>query len=653
MSSKKKKKVSILYTHGIGNPDADTMTDKFHGEVGRYIKDSNIGKKLSIKVDKYHWRGNINFDKSWRNFISWAFKALPILFIILPIGSDGLYVKRRYSPHLLTASITAKFLFVGILLSISYYFIELLFLVVLAVLFLVFKFFKPKNEDNILNHIRMASATNESIDKIVDDYKKLIYKHKKSDEIFIVSHSQGSFITYETLKDIEELIQDKITWISVGSGLKPLKIMRGLQGHGGKTLLGKLSLTFVIPVLFSILFSLWFTVTQKGADFILYFFTLISSFILPEGIKTSEVYSDLLLKNLRSNWEWYEFLAPPIYILIIFLICSKAISNLNEDGNLYKPIGDINRIEWIEIRSKFDLVSGFHFPLLPERVDKASICAPVYSSRTFDHVSYFKKESSVPYSIFRLIVKKFNIHKPKFEYRLYQREQARNNSFIQILIFISLTHYLSNFYFTSSLEPSSLSFSSVGFVFNVTIFILVFKLINQFRTKYLNSKLKSALLEENESFYGKILSPLGVLSKIFYLIIYATSTISASLAFSFSENISKLEISDINTDGRLRQISDFKMGLDQYIPELYFINGNIMTAGLIGILAFVIATLRFYSFNVREGVYVTALIVCLVIWIVPSVAMLFYGVFYLKLFLFVFIQIASFAAFYWSSKRFL
>lgn len=471
--------------------------------------------------------------------------------------------------------------------NISWIFLALILAFILVIIYLT-----AESEKNIIQQVALASQSTGKINEIIKGLVNDIEKYRNYERIYLVSHSQGAFVSYEALSQLDEVLREKIIWIPVGSGLKPIKVLRGINNN---TKIALFLWVLFISYLFAIYFAIYqLLILKSGLSIIAlvaylpaWALSAFSTKALPNSI------NEILNFAKSSNWATTNLFYFCIIILIIVIINFIVYWKLKSDSRL-NPIKLIPAQKWFEIKSKYDPVSSFTLPQLPAGNSKINIETSVLASRRLDHVNYFNNNSSTSSEIVSIIIK--NSLNPSansvINNYLVVQERRSVNSLLKILLTLCICLFLVRFDPYNLLE--NIRSSSRTFI---TTFTLIYLLVLYFlkkNTKARNNKFNENIPKYNQKLIDSNYRPLSrdwkSITSFYLLLIISSSFIILGSNYSMLAD-------DLG-------IQSFRFGDTLYFsPKLFFEIAGGGVIAFFGLFSMIASVLRYEGFSVSNSLF--------------------------------------------------
>lgn len=239
----------------------------------------------------------------------------------------------------------------------------------------------------------------EALEYLEDRFKWL---SSRCDEVVIVAHSQGAYLSHQLL--LRRGVRNKVArFVAVGSGLKPLWVLRQLRDPWSMLVLWSLPISIILifwgvsPLLFAWLISAVVMLGDLISIGSLLFGGTFLDVILGSPFVAVEDMSWVVLYDFNNFFLVFGDLTILNGVLIFlgvgvvkfsgFLMVRYVIPRIREGLVLPSSGGRGRPMEWQEFSSVHDAVGRWLMPGLPQGVEQDPI--PVLGNPIFDHTGYF------------------------------------------------------------------------------------------------------------------------------------------------------------------------------------------------------------------------------------------------------------------------
>ncbi|MEV5507882.1 hypothetical protein [Streptomyces orinoci] len=263
---------------------------------------------------------------------------------------------------------------------------------------------------NLGDHVITAAARDHEREELLDYLEeRLRWLEARCDDIVIVAHSQGGYLTHQLLSRDGGRNQEKvIRFVGVGSGLKPIWLLRQTRHPVVRLVAWLLPIAsvlmawgtapFVDPGLSASALALTRSATAGMA-----LLTLPLSAITPESVSSAMASMSASWQQLLSSAfpmggmtmvRWAAVAASAgVSILCGFLLKRYARPYHRDPLELSRPVQRSQRrqpLVWQEFSSQHDMVGRMLLPTLPKGVEQEATCVLGHPLR--DHTRYFDRE---------------------------------------------------------------------------------------------------------------------------------------------------------------------------------------------------------------------------------------------------------------------
>ncbi|MFE4633158.1 hypothetical protein ACFRJ1_07230 [Streptomyces sp. NPDC056773] len=256
---------------------------------------------------------------------------------------------------------------------------------------------------NLVWHVRMAATDEEGTRQLLAHlHQRLHWMERQCDEVVVVAHSQGGYLMHRVLSPTAAERHPKVRrLIGVGSGLKPITLLRTLHSGGiaSAVWLAVGTVPLYVWALGPLLSGLLGWILRPTVRCV---YALMQTTVLPialmERPEAVQLWVTLALQELM-----HAFLSMPSLALdwIHLLGLAVALSTFRVAGLLIQAAVRTNPpppmtlgVEWREYSSPHDIVGRMLVPALPDGVDQPCISAT--GQPIADHGLYFHPTGVLP-----------------------------------------------------------------------------------------------------------------------------------------------------------------------------------------------------------------------------------------------------------------
>lgn len=419
-SARRAHTVAIVVVHGIGShkpgssvqalagPMEQLLSQRCPGRV--WVDRPPAGSGLPERVQFVYetqrravLRSVIVMEARWSDLqrrasglrtIRWTLRSAPLL-AVLALAPDNRDL-RQPSLVRLSYRLALPLLILLSLLQPGLRFWSLALLIVLA----ASTAFQPLH---LLGDVQLAAtdeaqvaAITASINATIDEALRI------AGRVIVVGHSQGGYLSHRALQDrpVRDAAFGCVELIGVGSGLKPISLLRRFSDTGS-SVLAVLALAAVILVLAAL--------APLGLAFLLYLKPLLAGF-LPQVVRSLvSVFYPSAVRPPHFDWRlmlpwvsdrqwarylgWWQAGAFAAALALVVYVAARARRQISElqAADLARPAA---ARRWVEVTSYADSVGRLAYPRL---VDSSSWEIPGSGNPLVDHVSYFRLSSVLPW----------------------------------------------------------------------------------------------------------------------------------------------------------------------------------------------------------------------------------------------------------------
>jgi hypothetical protein len=405
--------VAVVVVHGIGNQKASGPLEDVAGSVEQVLQrqapqrvrvtrrpgtgtvpphvefqyEGRVAKRRvrqRVVVLEAFWADVESRPRRLQTLI-WLVKSMPLMLLIA-VAPDRRDLQKPSFTRLFYR-LTFPVLVLLSLFQSSIRLLTLLLLVVVA----ASTAYRPTN---LLGDVQIAATRDEEVLRILGVIDSAIdAAHSMASRVIVVGHSQGGFLSHQALELRAQTrgATERIEFIGIGSGLKPISLLKNFGGRrsiagASALLLGALLITVsVVPFLLGVLLG------QEG---FLRWARSANKQLIDDGAAESRPVGGWH----PGSWshpaallpDWGQAFALLLGIALCSFVGATARRHVRSLGQDLRCPRNVSR--WTEITSSADTVGRLAWPRL---ADARVWNCPSLGQPLLDHISYYRRSSPV------------------------------------------------------------------------------------------------------------------------------------------------------------------------------------------------------------------------------------------------------------------
>ena len=305
---------------------------------------------------------------------------------------------------------------------------------------------------NVVGHVVVAATGSAELRKIHDRVEEcLTWAHETAKTVIVVAHSQGGYVAHDVLSNADASRQRVVDLVGVGSGLKPIWLLR--QMHRPRVLAA--SWIALLSVAAGEWFLLGFLGSMMGLGHsVRSLFEVAQLFLAPLGAiqaataDAPRVLKDVVASATELGLDTRLGSAQAVALaawLAGSLLSVRMFGGAYSDQTPARPVGAGCRT-WVEFSSLQDPVGRMLMPVLPKPACERTIA--VGGHPIADHMAYFSSASILPWHIANLVAQRLGepgqpavrAMDDALQARAARRRRLRGGIFAVAVALIALPH---------------------------------------------------------------------------------------------------------------------------------------------------------------------------------------------------------------------
>lgn len=263
-----------------------------------------------------------------------------------------------------------------------------------------------RSRRNVIWHVRVAAMHEDQTEILLTHlHKKISWMEKHCNNVIVIAHSQGGYLIHRVLSSTEFRHPRVRRFVGIGSGLKPITILRAFRQAQFNAAVWA-SVLSVPALMWSLGPLTWGLIGREISALIHLTYILLHFTIVPVGW-TPEYFAQIWEETVTTSAkEFTHVLSPEIgldfrhgiglaasltIVCMARLLLKVGFDTSSFDLSLKRGRG---RIEWREYSSPHDMVGRIPGMQMPDGVEQPWVSAT--GQPFMDHVTYLKSDQVLP-----------------------------------------------------------------------------------------------------------------------------------------------------------------------------------------------------------------------------------------------------------------